>query len=184
MRAEKIVQALLDRTHDVVAAEACDFFKKHGRLKDIKASQMSALKAEWEKCRDWQELKTKLDDFLEHQKQRDEKVGVTGWKNLAADLLQVLEKLPGKVQADVLESLTATARKLQHLDGAVADGVEYFFHEPDDGIRKQRVFETKYLLARDFLGCLHRLYRGREVLREAKLIQGQLYGQGYCHADL
>jgi CRISPR/Cas system CSM-associated protein Csm2 small subunit len=181
MTAASLVQEVLAQIQDAVAREACAFFQRHHRLADLKASQMNALKAVWEKPRDWTSLKDDLEAFLKHQQQRDERVGVTGWQKIAADLQKTLTGLAEAVQEDVISQLESTADTLLPIASPVAEQVRYYFGEPQKDERKRRLEAAKYQLARNFLACLYRLYRGQEVLKTT-LSQGQLYSQGDCHA--
>ncbi|AEB10603.1 hypothetical protein [Desulfobacca acetoxidans] len=179
MIAETLVEELLTQTHDTVAEQACVFFKQHNGLADLKASQMNILKGEWEKWSDWPSLKENLEQFLNHQKKRDERQGVTGWGKIAADLPKTVKNLVKKLQDDVLAMVNKLAENVRVIAGDVADDVRNYFDEPEGDLYQQRVAMAKYCLARNFLACLYRLYRSRDVL-EVTLTQGQLYSQGDC----
>ncbi|MDD3581425.1 MAG: hypothetical protein PHW74_10430 [Desulfobacca sp.] len=182
MNADDLVKILLERTHDMVVEEACEFFKKHDRLKKIKASQMNALRTKWEKSKDWASLEKNLEKFLKHQEDRDKKVGVSGWKDLAERLITTLQELYDTSAANLADILENTSEEISKVSAESADDMRYFLADPKDAIRQERLVEAKYYLAKDFLACLYRLHRSREVL-DLPLESGELYSQGDCHVD-
>ncbi len=183
MNADELVTRMLKRTQNGVAVKACAFFKEHEQLKAVTPSQMNALKAVCERAGDWPSLNEDLRAFLDHQGKRDERVGTTGWKGLADDLRATIQGLYDALREPLEESLARTAEEVTGISTDMADAVQFFLRESNDEVRKRRVREVKFCLAKDFLNCLYRLYRGREVLA-LPLGAGKLYAQGECHVDL
>ena len=143
---------------------------------------MNVLRSEWEKSKDLSSLEENLKEFLKHQENRDERIGVTGWKKLATALQTSLLQLHDTVAGDLADVLKKTSEKATAVSVQEADSIKYFFEDPVAAVKEQRVLDAKYYLVKNFLACLYALHRAREVL-ERPLSSGELYSQGDCHVD-
>lgn len=184
MNADDLAKLVLQRTHDSLVEAACTFFRQQRQLEDIRPSQVYALKNVSDESTDWPSLEQNLRKFLKHQQQRDERVDTTGWKELAPALKKTLEGLGETLRQDLDDVLKQAAQKLKAVYPAIACEVEDFLAEstPQEA-REQRMEQFRFHLARNFVTCLYRLHRGREVLG-LPLAGGKLYSQGGCHVYL
>lgn len=78
------IQTLVDRGMDFLVEEAKAFVQKH-KLHELSKSQLSGLRSEIEKGKDFLELKTKVEEWT---KKQEEKKSGQKWKDIRPELLK------------------------------------------------------------------------------------------------